>query len=123
MDEYVEEELQEAHDTLVDAEIMYQNEVSKKAVVSRLYYACFYAARAVLHAKGFDPNTHQGLMRIFGREVVNTGDATGEDGRFLNDMRTRREKPDYSHNPITADIDELRDNTKRFIADMEDIVE
>lgn len=70
MAEYADEELQEARDALADAEKMRRVGVTDKAVVTRLYYACFHAANAVLHAIGLDPRTHQGTIRLFGREVV-----------------------------------------------------
>lgn len=96
MTDYAAEEMQEARDALTDAEKMRHAGVTEKAVVTRLYYACFHAANAVLYAKGFDPQTHQGTLRLFGREVVKTGEATGEDGRFLNDMRSHRQTADYT---------------------------
>lgn len=41
MDEYAEEELHEALDALADGEKMRQVGVTEKAIVTRLYYACF----------------------------------------------------------------------------------
>lgn len=96
MGEYAEEELQEANDALEDAQKMRQVGVTEKAVVTRLYYACFHAANAVIYAREFEPGTHQGTVRLFGREVVETGDATADDGRFLNDMRSYRQTADYT---------------------------
>lgn len=84
MDEYVDEELQEAKDALTDAKILHGTQGTDKAVVNRLYYACFHAVNAVLHTKGFDPTTHQGTLRLFGKEVVTEGDAT----RMTDDFST-----------------------------------
>lgn len=95
MDEYVNEELQEAKDALTDAKILHGTQGTDKAVVNRLYYACFHAVNAVLHTKGFDPTTHQGTLRLFGKEVVTEGDATRDDGRFFNDLRSYRQIADY----------------------------
>lgn len=122
MTDYAAEEMQEARDALTDAEKMRHAGVTEKAVVTRLYYACFHAANAVLYAKGFDPQTHQGTLRLFGREVVKAGEATGEDGRFLNDMRSYRQTADYTHDPIGADVGELIERSEEFIADLEELV-
>lgn len=97
---------------------MRQVGVTEKAVVTRLYYACFHAANAVLYTKGFDPQTHQGTVRLFGREVVTAGEATSEDGRFLNDIRSYRQTADYTHDPIEVDVDELIERTGTFLEDM-----
>lgn len=122
MVEYADEEMQEARDALADAEKMLEAGVTEKAVVTRLYYACFHAANAVLYAKGFEPQTHQGTMRLFGREVVKTGDATGEDGRFLNDMRSYRQTADYTHDPIEVDVDELVQRARTFVREMDGLL-
>ena len=58
MADYAAEEMQEALDALSDAKKMQQADVTEKATITRLYYACFHAANAVLYAKGFDPQTH-----------------------------------------------------------------
>ncbi len=90
MAEYPDEELQEARDALSDAAIL-KGEGTDKAVVNRLYYACFHAAQAVLYSKGLEPRTHQGVAMLFGREVVLGGEASEDDGRFLNELRDYRE--------------------------------
>lgn len=122
MGDYVAEELQEARDALADAKKFQQIDVTDKALVNRLYYACFHAAKAVLYAKGLDPSTHQGVVSLFGEEVVLADDASREDGRFLTRLRDLREQADYAYEPIQADIDRLIDRTEAFVADMEEIV-
>ncbi len=90
-----------------------------KAVVNRLYYACFHAAQAVLYAKGFEPESHRGVISLFGQEVVLEGEASESDGRFLNELRDYREQADYDHDPIEADVDELFERAEEFVATME----
>lgn len=95
--------------------------MTDETIVNRLYYACFHAAKAVLHTKGFDPSTHQGVLTVFGEEVILSGEATREDGRFLNDLRDLRQQADYRHDPIEVDVDELFERTKAFVAKMHDL--
>ena len=118
MADYAAEELQEARDALSDAAVL-RDGGTDKAVVNRLYYACFHAAQAVLYAKGFEPESHQAVISLFGQEVVLEGEASGADGRFLNELRDYREQADYDHDPIEANIGELFERAEEFVADME----
>lgn len=119
MDEYAAGELREANDALSDVDELLQVDVTEKPIVNRLYYACFHAARAALHTRGFDPSTHQGVVSLFGREAVKKGDASGDDGRFVNEMRTYRTTADYEHEPLDVDINALYERTKTFVSDMD----
>ncbi len=119
MTEYIEEELQDARDALSDAEKMRRAGVTDEALVNRLYYACFHAVSAVLASKGVEVTSHRGLVAMFGKEVVNEGDASAENGRFLNTMQMYRQTADYEHKPIQADVDELFEQTTEFVAAME----
>ncbi|MCH7660103.1 MAG: HEPN domain-containing protein [Euryarchaeota archaeon] len=107
MDEYAEDELEKANDALSDARKLRDVGGTDEAVINRLYYACFHAAQSVLHTRGFDPTTHGGVLTLFGREIVSEGDATGDDGRFLNELQSYRLSADYEHTGIEADIDEF----------------
>lgn len=122
MDEYVEEELKRANEALTDAEILLENG-SERAVINRLYYACFHTAQAVLYARGFDPDTHGGVLTLFGWEVVRAGDATSDDGRFFNEIQSYRLAADYEHGSMTADVEDLFERTAKFVADMEALAE
>lgn len=55
------------------------------------------------------------MLRLFEKEIVMNDDATREDGRFYNDLRTYRQIADYEHTPVDADVDELVDRTEAFI--------
>ncbi len=45
--------------------------------VNRLYYAAFYAARAILATKGLDSSKHSGVISLFNREFVKEGITPG----------------------------------------------
>lgn len=122
MGEYANAELQEALDALSDAKKMRRAGVTNEATITRLYYACFHAANAALYANGLDPGSHQGTVRLFGREVVMKGDVPREDGRFLTDMRSLRQTADYTHDPHDVNLDELLERTRSFVARMEELV-
>lgn len=76
----------------------------------------------MLHTKGFGPDTHAGVLTLFGREVVGAGDASGDDGRFLNRMGSYRSASDYEHTSIERGADELFERAQEFVDDMEELV-
>jgi uncharacterized protein (UPF0332 family) len=108
-----------ARDALADARKLQRIEGTKQAVVNRLYCACFHAAQSVLYSKGFEPSTHRGVVSLFGEEVVLAGEATKAHGRFLSDMRDRRQQADYGYEPITADLEALTHKAGQFVNEME----
>lgn len=118
MDEYAQEEFEQADNALADAKKLRRSGGTDRAVVNRLYYACFHAATAILHTRGCDPKTHRGVISVFGEELVMANEVAREDGRFLNAMRTRREIADYEHEPIEGDLDTMFERTERFIGNM-----
>lgn len=119
----VEEQLRQANQALTDAKGAYDAELSDVVVVNRLYYACFHAAQAVLYDRGYEPESHGGVLSLFGSEVVVEGDASREQGRFLNDLSTLRKQADYGYEPLDEDIAELLDETTSFVETMEELVE
>ena len=42
---------------------------------SRAYYGAFHAAQVIFLTEGLSPNTHRGLVNIFGLHFVKTGNA------------------------------------------------
>lgn len=122
MSDYAAEELEEAHDALSDAAVL-RDDGTDKALVNRLYYACFHAAQAVLYTKGFEPGSHRAVVSLFGQEVVLDDEASKDDGRFLNELRDLREQADYDHEPIEADTEALFARTDAFVTDMEALCE
>lgn len=119
----VEEQLRQANKALTDAKGAYDAELSDAVVVNRLYYTCFHAAQAVLYDCGYEPESHGGVLSLFGSEVVVEGDASRDQGRFLNDLSTLRKQADYGYEPLDEDIEELLDKTTSFVETMEELVE
>ncbi|WP_436906939.1 HEPN domain-containing protein [Halosimplex marinum] len=123
MSDEVTSQLRQAREALDDATGARQADLSDTVVVNRLYYACFHAAQAVLYDRGHEPESHGGVLSLFGSEVVAAGDADRERGRFLNDLSTLRKQADYGYGEIEEDIDRLVDETEAFVAVMDRLVE
>lgn len=118
-DEPVEDQLRQAQQALADADGAREADLSDAVVINRLYYACFHAAQAVLYDRGYSPNSHGGVLSLFGSEVVTAGDADRERGRFLNRLSELRRQADYGYGTLDEDVDELLRRTEQFVAEME----
>ena len=62
---------------------------------SRAYYSMFHAAKAVLASVEEHPKTHEGVVRMFGKNFVKTGIFPAEMGKILVLAKGLREKADY----------------------------
>lgn len=63
--------------------------------VTRLYYACFNAARGLLTAKGIDASTHNGVKTMISMEFIRKGILDIEHGATLADLFNQRQVSDY----------------------------
>lgn len=119
--EEIEKQLRKADEALEDAEGALGAGLSETVVVNRLYYACFHAAQATLYDRGHDPESHRGVLSLFGSEIVVDGPAPREQGRFLNRLSDLRRQADYGYESIEADVDDLFSTTRTFVSDMRSI--
>ena len=114
--ELVAMRLKKADETLKDAGIL-AGAGSYFGAVNRLYYASFYAARALLAVKGFDSPKHSGVIAIFNKEFVKEGIISKDLGRILNDLFEIRTAGDYEDNKIfsKAEVDDYLTKCSTFI--------
>jgi len=115
--------LQKAKETLSEAEgtikMCYWH-----TAANRLYYACYYAASALLIKNGFTAQTHQGVIHLLGLHFVKTGKISKELGRFYSDIFELRQTGDYS-DMIPIDEPEVKpmlEPAKSFIAEIERLI-
>ncbi|MWG33790.1 HEPN domain-containing protein [Halomarina oriensis] len=117
----VEDQLRQAREAFSDASGARDAGLSDAVVINRLYYTCFHAAQAALYDRGLDPTTHGGVLSLFGSELVASGEAAREDGRFLNDLGELRQRADYGYGTIDENVDALLARTRRFLSDVEEL--
>ncbi|MBI4319787.1 MAG: HEPN domain-containing protein [Chloroflexi bacterium] len=83
---------------------------------SRLYYAMFYCARAVLLAKGLTFSSHRAVVGGFARHLTKTGELPVEMHRWLRQAFDRRQAGDYM--PFAAltagDVEEMQGRAEAF---------
>ena len=63
--------------------------------VTRLYYACFNAARGLLTANDIDTSTHNGVKTMISMEFIRKGLLSIEHGATLTDLFNQRHASDY----------------------------
>lgn len=85
--------------------------------VNRLYYACFYAASALLLANGIEAKSHDGVRQMIGKHFILTGKMPLELGKFYTIIFNKRTSGDYEdfivHTQKT--VDELYPPAQHFI--------
>lgn len=115
----VDDQLDQARQTLSDAEGADDAGLSDAVVLNRCYYACFHAAQAILYDRGIHPRSHGGVLSLFGSEVVKPGDVPREYGRLLNRLSELRKQADYGYGTIDEDIPSLLSDVEQFVSESE----
>ena len=86
--------LERAHSTLGEADLLYEGDYFN-AAVNRLYYACYYAATALLLSRGIETSTHNGVKTQLSMHFVRTGRLSMENGTTFGLLFDKRHSSDY----------------------------
>ncbi|AIU70087.1 hypothetical protein TEU_06960 [Thermococcus eurythermalis] len=116
--------LNDAHESLEAARVLLENGFYRDAI-SRAYYAMFYAASALLRAKGVVTKSHRGVIAKFGLEFVNTGIVEKYYAKALSLAETSRERADYdpTYRPNEEEAESIVEDAERFIERIEKALE
>ena len=109
-----------AHETL--AEIPYLREQGYyNTAVNRLYYACYYAAVALLTKHHISAGTHAGVKIMLGLHFVSKGLITKESGRAFSNLFDSRQSGDYDDFVYSTreEVDELLPKAQRFVEEVD----
>jgi len=117
MDERIEKLLKKAQEDLKASEIMIENGIFRIAA-SRVDYAMFYIAEAILLTKGLIFTSHKGLISSFNKEFIKSGIFNMKFGRLLRDAFDIRQNSDYE---IVPDITESK--TKELLLAAKEFLE
>jgi uncharacterized protein (UPF0332 family) len=66
---------------------------------SRVYYAMFYAAEALLLERGLSFSSHAAVIANFGKEFAKTGEIDPKHHKHLIAVQDLRSQGDYSYGP------------------------
>jgi len=115
--------LERANKTLAEAASNVEN-CCWHAAANRLYYACFYAACALLINNGHTTRTHNGVFTLIGEHFVSTGLISRELNKFYRKVLELRQTGDYDDMVILIeeDILELLQPAEQFINTIEKLI-
>jgi uncharacterized protein (UPF0332 family) len=115
--------LQRAGETLAEAEGIIKLEYWR-AAANRLYYACYYAAGALLVNNGLTAHTHTGVINQIGLHFVKTGKISVEQGKFYQQLFELRQTGDYSDwYPVSKEeVISRIEPAKQFIETIEKLI-
>ncbi|MBU0567819.1 HEPN domain-containing protein [bacterium] len=118
--------LNQAEETLVDAEKMLQNNLSPKSILNRAYYSMFYALLALFLNKDVPIKTskHIGVISIFDKEFVHTGKLDKHYSKLLHKMFDVRQQGDYKELVEISVDDTVKyvDYARKFLQGIKELI-
>lgn len=115
--------LENAKSTLAEVRSHRENGFYNTAV-NRMYYACYYAASALLIAHHIETKSHEGVRQQLGLNFVLTGKISQDQGRFYSRLFSKRTTGDYddfiTHTEVT--VDELYPQAQSFVTIVADLL-
>lgn len=112
----VDYRLERARSTLGEADLLFQGGYFN-AAVNRLYYACYYAAMALLLAEKIETSTHNGVKTQLSMHFVRTGLLSIEHSTTFGLLFDKRHSSDYGDFAYcdAALVEMLRPRAEAFI--------
>ena len=115
--------LERSHETLKEADYNTEGGYYNTAV-NRLYYACYYAASALLLSREIEAHTHNGVKIQLSMHFVRTGLLSIEHGTTFSLLYEKRQASDYNDFAYCdlAMVNILRPRAEAFIEAVEKLV-
>ncbi len=115
--------LQRANETLEEADYNAKGNYFN-AAINRLYYACYYAACALMLANGLSASTHKGIKTLLGLNFVMKGKLDPKYGRIYQQLFENRQSGDYEDfTYCTLELfNELRPQAEDFINKIDSLI-
>lgn len=109
--------LQQAQESLEEANYLFSGSKSLRSVVNRLYYGMFYAVLALLIFEPYTSSKHTGVISYFNKRFVKDGIFSETMGRSFNKAFELRNRGDYrEYFELTKEIVEpLLDEAVQFV--------
>ena len=115
---------QRARETFNDGVVLLERGALNSAV-NRLYYAAFYAARALLATEGLDASRHSGVITLFGQRFVKDGTIPPEIAKVLPRSFEKRLDTDYEDfsSMDQREVEAVRQGVEQFLQACERLLE
>ena len=114
----VKHRLQQAAESLQEAQYLFTGGKSLRSVVNRIYYSMFYSVLALLIYEPYESSKHSGVLAYFNKKFVKGGLFSQSLGRSLNKAFELRQRGDYrEYFELTKDqVERLLDEAAQFVA-------
>ena len=114
---------EKAHRYVQSAEILRRHKDYDSAV-SRLYYAMFYAAEALLMVRGHSFSSHKAVIGGFAQHFIKPGVFTKELHQWLRAAFEKRQLSDYDFVSTAEDADvvDMTSKAEQFLSKAEDFL-
>jgi len=121
--ELVKYRLEKASSTLAEVPVLVEKKFYRTAA-NRLYYACYYAATALLVNDGYETHTHNGVKTLLGLHYVKDGCLKKSLGKVYGKLFNLRQTGDYEDwiDIEEEDVAPLVEPAEKFIAEVEGLV-
>ncbi|QGA80809.1 HEPN domain-containing protein [Candidatus Nanohalobium constans] len=122
----VEKNIELADNAFEDFEKGRNAGLSIRALYNRLYYACFYAARAALISQGIEAKTHSGIAdRVFLVLYKEKNLISKETAATLSRVETKRNLSDYELeiDDTEEDLKEIEQKARKFVKEMNKLLD
>lgn len=108
--------LAKARRYLDSAEVLWRHQDYDSAI-SRLYYAMFYCAEALLYAKGYSFSSHKAVISAFAQHFVKTALLPKEFHQWLREAFEKRQISDYTFATPASDthVRDLKTKAEQFL--------
>ena len=119
----VQYRIERARQTLQEAKYMTDGRYYN-AAVNRLYYACYYAASALLIANSIDASSHSGVKTMLSLHFVKPGLLALEHGATFGNLFDKRHSSDYDDFAYSdlATLEFLTPRAEAFVQAVEDLL-
>lgn len=103
--------LNEAEETLHDAEKMLQSDIGPRSIINRAYYSMFYAVLALFLHSDINPKTskHVGVISIFDSDFIHAGKIDKYYSKILHKLFETRQLCDYRE-LVELSLDDARES-------------
>ena len=123
-EETIKLKLLKAKSIIKEIEVLMENKFYT-TVVSRLYYSCFHATKALLLTKDLSPKTHKGTSAILHQHFVNKGSFDKEKAIFFDGLMKERIEDDYNDFMISNqdEVTEFINPAKEYVDYVSQLIE
>lgn len=107
--------IKRAEKYLKSAKILLDTE-DYESSVSRVYYAMFYSAEALLLTEGLSFSSHRGVISAFGERFIKSGIFPREMGKEFNRAFEKRQLGDYGYTFVISkeEAEEVLEKSKNL---------